>query len=350
MNLGKVTTDLMKKAKGKRFLPLLLVGATIVGILIGRSIVLRTRLPEYEIAKVQRTDLTQTIEASGKIKAEEAVDLHFQTYGKLSWIGVKEGDRVKKWQAVAGQDKRSLEKNLRKDLNTFEKELRDYGQAIEDNPLVNQRFKRILEQANFDLTSSVIDVEIKNLSLELATLVSPIEGIVVNVDIPVAGVNVTATDTITVVNPQSLYFEVEADEADIGMVRTGQKSKLILDAFPNEEIESEVIKIAFEASTSEGGGTVFRIKLSLPLDESSGKYRLGLSGESTIVIAEKQDVLTIPVEAVKTENETEAVDILVDGKVRTKPVETGMEGETAVEVVSGLSEGETVITGIKEKE
>src|SRR4030066_1972411 len=82
-----------------------------------------TAKPEqkYETAKVQKEDLTDTVSASGTIGAENQVDLKFQTSGLLTWVGVKEGDSVKKWQALASLDKRELEKTLQKYLLDFSK-------------------------------------------------------------------------------------------------------------------------------------------------------------------------------------------------------------------------------------
>jgi len=342
MQTRKVIGDLWQKAKRRKRVSVLVLVAIVGGILIGRSIYLRARPPEYKTAAVTKADLTQTIEVSGEVQAEETVDLHFQTIGKLAWIGVKEGDRVKKWQAVAGLDKRTLEKQLRQDLNDFEKELRDYGQAVSDNPQVSDRFKRILEQAHYDLTSAIIDVEIKNLAIELATLVSPIEGIVTRVDTPVAGVNLTASDTISIVNPDTMYFEAEVDETDVSSASTGDKAIISLDAYENRDIRSQVTWIDFTASTSEGGGTVFLVKLALPVIEGIA-YRKGFNGDVSIIVEEKKDVLSLPFDAVDKDDEGPFVVVYKDGAFVRQTVATGLETDDEIEIVAGLKEGSEVV-------
>lgn len=321
-------------------------GITVLLIVVigGRWIYLRTRPIEYQTFETQKQDITQSVEVSGEIEAEEEVDLHFQALGRLAWIGVKEGDTVNKWQAVASQDKRTLEKQLKQDLIAFEKEYRDYQQSVDDNPLVNHRFKRILEKAQFDLDSEVIDVEIKNLAIELATLVSPISGIVTQVDTPVAGVNVIATDTISIVNPETLYFEVEVDESDISRFRMGQKAMITLDAYEDETIEGEIFYIDFESSVSEGGGTVFLVKITLLPTNEALKYRLGMTGDTEVILEEKQDVLVVPVESIIERNGKSLVDILTSsGKTEKREVNIGLESEDFVEIVSGLETNEKVI-------
>lgn len=338
MVFEKTKTFIRKRKKISTILGIVLV---ILLIITGRRVYERLNPPEYKTATVARKQLRQTLELSGEIRAQEEVALHFQASGKLAWIGVKDGDRVKAWAAVASQDKRSLEKQLKQDLIAFEKEYRDYQQAVEDNPLVNHEFKRILDKAQFDLDSEVIDVEIRNLAIELATLVSPIEGIVTKIDTPVAGVNVTAADTIQVVNPETLYFEAEVDEADIGLVRQGVKAVIVLDAYPDLEISSEVSSVDFSSSISEGGGTVFLIRHQLTVIEGVD-YRLGLNGDVTLIIKEENDVLSLSLDAVDEDNRGSFVVVEENGNFVSKSITTGIESDDEVEVRSGLEEGDRV--------
>lgn len=338
--IQKFTNFISRRKKLSTILGIVIV---LVGYFIGQWYIQRQLPQDYEIAQAVRIDLRKTIEVSGEIQADESADLHFQAAGKLAWIGVKEGDEVEKWQAVASQDKRTLEKQLKQDLIAFEKEYRDYQQSVEDNPLVNHHFQRILEKAQFDLTSEVLDVEIKNLAIELATLVTPIEGIVTQVDTPVAGVNVTTSDSITIVNPNTLYFEAEIDESDIGFLQEGQIAIIVLDAYQDQELESQVQRVDFQASTSEGGGTVFKVELSLPEKENI-KYRLGMSGDSEIVLSEKQDVLAVPFEAVIERQGMSFVEVLAElNQVERREIEIGLVTDDYLEVLSGLDESEQIL-------
>ena len=326
----------------KKLFTILGIILVVIAIITGRRVYKSLKPLEFETTSAIRADLQKIIEVSGEVQAGESVDLHFQAIGKLTWIGVKEGDSVNKWQAVASQDKRTLEKQLKQDLIAFEKEFRDFDQAVEDNPLINLSFKRILEKAQFDLDSEVIDVEIRNLAIELSTLVTPIEGIVTSVDTPIAGVNVKATDTITIVNPVTLYFEAQVDETDIALMEEGNKATIILDAYEDTRIESAVTWIDFTASTSEGGGTVFLIKLTLP-NLSEVNYRQGLNGDVTIIVEEKEEIVVLPLDAVDKDDEGAFVIVAKDGKLEKQSVSTGLETEDDIEIISGLEEGDQVV-------
>ncbi|OGV91533.1 hypothetical protein A3A66_00145 [Microgenomates group bacterium RIFCSPLOWO2_01_FULL_46_13] len=302
---------------------------------------------KVETAVVERQSLTKTLVVSGEIEALEKVDLHFQTVGKMTWLGVKEGDTVKKWQVIATQDQRGVEKSLKQDLIIFEKELREHDQTIENwEKDRRETILDLLKTAQGELDSAVLDVEIRNVALELSRLVTPIGGVVTQLDQAVAGVNITTTDIFQIVNPETTYFVAEVDEVDIGSVTTGQKATIIFDAYSDKEIETEVAQVDYAASTSESGGTVFLIKLKLPETEMLF-YRLGMNGEATIVVEEKNDVLAVSLEAVETSDGKKLVTVMRGGQEESVEVKLGIETEEMVEVVEGLIEGDRVVIGTK---
>ena len=131
---------------------------------------------------VRRMIFEKTITSSGKTKAKKSVDLKFQTSGKLTWVGVKEGDRVTAYQAIASLDSREVQKNLEKALRDYSSERNDFeetwrvtykGMKNPDTALTDT-VKRILEKNQWDLEKAVLDVELKHLSLEYSSLLSPI--------------------------------------------------------------------------------------------------------------------------------------------------------------------------------
>lgn len=342
------------KAHWKKFAIAIVVLA--VAGFVARKTVLKPP-PQYETAVAETKNLTKTLEVSGQINADQKAILKFQTAGKLTWIGVKAGDKVKKWQAIASLDKSILKKKLANELSDYMHQRWDFDQIREDNQVTTDNYddysftntiERLIEQEQFLLNKAITDVEIQDLTNKLATLISPLDGIVTDIDTPVAGVNVTVTDAIDIVDPQTLYFEVEIDETDIGQIQVGQKTDIILEAYPDETIESEIIWIDFAASTSDSGSTVFLAKLKLPQDDSL-KLRLGLTGDATIVLEQKTDVLSIPIDALEEQDGQAQVKVLQGKQAVDTPIETGLETDDDIEVISGISQGTIIITGEKEK-
>lgn len=315
-------------------------------------------LAEYETAKVKKENLIQAVSASGEVASQEQATLQFQTSGKLAWIGVKEGDFVKKWQAIASLDKRELEKDLKKQLNDYMNERWDFEQTYEDYDksglpeekwLVTDAIKRILQKAQFDLNNAVVDVEIADLTIKLATIVTPIDGVVTEIESPVAGVNITpATARFTIANPNSMKFVANVDESDIEKVVVGQKVLVSLDAYPDDIFEGELTNIAFAAITTRGGGTAFPVDITLP-ENIDQRFKVGMNGDIEIVTAEKSGALTVPLEAIMTKKGETYLQVIEGKTVKEIKVERGLESETQVEIISGVNEGQLIVTSKKEK-
>lgn len=314
---------------------------------------------DYKTVLPQKGSLTQTVDVSGEVKAENQATLKFQTSGKLAWVGVKKGDQVKKGQVLATLDKRELEKKLQKEIYDYLSERWDFEQTHDDyntqglpleKSILSDAAKRILEKSQFDLNQTVLDLEIAALANELAVLTTPIAGIVTQVDSPLAGVNITpATANFVVTDPTKMYFETDIDEADISKIQIGQKVLVVLDAFPDEEFESQVLSLDFAAVATKGGGTAFPAKISLPQNENL-KFKIGLNGDAQIIVAEKNDLLYIPAEAIIEKDGQTFVEIIDQKKLKEIPVETGLATDTQTEILSGLDPSQKVVTGEKKKE
>ena len=110
---------------------LLLIATTLVigiGFWFNRAAVKKTAAT-ITTKTVQRHNFSKTLSSSGKTKADKSVELKFQASGKLAWVGVKEGDTVKAYQALAGLDSREVQKNLEKALLDYSSERNDFEQT-----------------------------------------------------------------------------------------------------------------------------------------------------------------------------------------------------------------------------
>jgi RND family efflux transporter MFP subunit len=291
---------------------------------------------------VKRGDLKSELTLSGEIGADEKAVLRFQTGGLLSWVGVKEGGYVQKYRTIAILDQRSVRKNLDKKLNDYSKTRADFDETKDDykDKILTDEIKRILEKSQYDLNNSVIDVELQDLSLKLSTITTPIEGIVTKVETPFSGINISATQApFEVVNPKSIYFKVTADQTEITSLHENQEGKIVFDAYPDDELEASIDTISFSPETDESG-TVYAIKVSLGVENADYKYKLGMTGDITFIIDEKQNVLYLPIQYIKSDEKGKYV-LKGNNKEKTY-VKTGLETNTEIETTSGLNEGEVV--------
>ena len=308
------------------------------------------RQPETTGYRVTRRDISETLELSGEIDAAQKADLHFQSGGLLTYLPFKEGDRVNRYQTIASLDQRLLQSDLHKYLNLYAIERRDFDQNEVNyrsrlSSDVDNQIKRILEKAQYELDNTVIDVEIKNLSIQYSRLTAPFNGILTQVPVPSVGINISITDIFQLVNPDSLYFSANIDESDIAQTAPGLKTMITLDAFPDKTFESKIESIAFSAKET-STGTAYETKFLLPTDTLS-QLRLGFNGTAEIILSEKQAVLTLPVESVSEKEDGFYVLVKENGNLVDKKIEVGSQTNEYIEILSGLDENQEVYTETK---
>lgn len=300
---------------------------------------------------VTRKDIKSTLSLSGTVEAEEKATLQFQTSGLLAWVGVKEGDLVQPWQAIASLDQRELKQNLQKKLNDYLDTRWDQEQFKDDyekqattqwNTYLTDEITRIAQQSQFGLNKTVIDVELAQLAIDLSTLVTPIAGIVTQVEQPLAGVNITpATARFEVVNPNTLYLKVVADQQDVVKLKKGLKAEIVFDSFPNQNYQGEIYYLSFKPA--EGEDSSYLVKINIP-KSAANQLRLGMAAETILTIGKAKQVLAVPFLAIAQEGTKSYVTVLnSNNKTERRTVFTGLENDEYVQIERGLNEGEVIV-------
>lgn len=295
-------------------------------------------------------DIKNEIILAGQIDADKITTVKFQTSGYLTWVGVKIGDYVKKGQALASLDKRQLRKELARELNDYKTGLhtfndaQDLYQETKDNFLVTDEIQRILDRAQYALNNTVIDYELDEIALKYATLTTPIEGIVTDIEEPHTGINITpATAEITIIDPASIYFTAEVDEEDVIAIKQDQKATISLDITPQETIDSKITYISF-VPVSGQSSTVYEIRFLLDLDNRASFYRLGMNGDVTIITRQQDKVLTLPLEAVF-ENEDKKFVLIKkpDDSIDEKEIKAGIESDDFIQILEGVNPNDQIV-------
>lgn len=148
---------------------------------------------------------------------------------------------------------------------------------------------------------------------------------------------------VTLADVTTMTVVVDVDETDIGKIKAGQDVNVTLDAYPNVPFKGKVTKIAPQATVTQNVTTVDVTVNILKPDE---RIKPGMNANCDFIIARKSDVLIVPNEAIKDSKGKKIVKVLEGGKAVDKPVETGLAGMDSTEIVSGLEEGDTVITAM----
>lgn len=295
---------------------------------------------------VTKANLVQTVSVSGSIAADQESDLTFPIAGKLVYMGAKVGDSVKQYQTIAVLDQRTLAQNLQNAETALDSQQITFNNINDNNGdrLLNDLSLstsawRQLKQATDTLTQAQIAVTIQQIAKEQSVLTSPISGILTRADVDVPGTQVPITAVYSIVDPSSLTFNMDVDEADVAKVAVGQQVKITLDAYPNSIVTLPVAFIDFVSHTTSNGGNAFTVKASLPTG-TSYKFRVGMNGNADIVTAEKDNVLVIPLSAISDGN---IVYIQVAKGYKKVHIQTGLQNDINTEVTSGLSQGDKVV-------
>jgi HlyD family secretion protein len=189
-------------------------------------------------------------------------------------------------------------------------------------------------------------VTIENTEIE-SIIKAPIDGYVlrkmVEVGDPVTPLTSYQEGTVLMkmANMERLVFKGTVDEIDVGKLKEGMPAELKVGALPNEKIEGQLSKISLKAEKKENA-TVFPIEVSIP-SNSNAVLRAGYSANVNVIIQKKDSVLTIPERTVTFRNDSAFVKVVLGpGKDEERWIKTGLSDAINIEVLSGLSEGDSV--------
>ncbi len=181
----------------------------------------------------------------------------------------------------------------------------------------------------------------------------------------------TGTSILQLGDVSKMYVNVTVDETDIASVDVGQKVDVTIEAYPGVPFEGKVARVDPQAQVEQNVTTV---PVRVEIDNSSPTFRLlkpGMNATCEFVVDEKENVVSVPNEAVRTDDEGSYVEVgtggkpappdpktgtpaeadaLVVVKIEKRRVEVGVEGNETVEIVSGLKEGDPVVTQTIEPE
>jgi len=181
-------------------------------------------------------------------------------------------------------------------------------------------------------------------NLEDATLVASFDGTVAAIAIGVGDVVTAATPAITLLTPDALEVELTLGETDLPSVKVGQKGVIIFDAIQEKAYPLTVTEIGLAPTTQQGVVTYLATAQLTDFDPNADvRPAPGMSGSAVIVTQEKTNVLAVPNRAIRRQGQNQIVDVMIDGKLETRVVRTGISDVEKTEILSGLKAGDLVV-------
>lgn len=156
------------------------------------------------------------------------------------------------------------------------------------------------------------------------------------------------TELATVEFPRRLVAEALITQADIASLKVGQKAQLAIDGYTSDAFTGTINYIDSQpASSSSSGGSSSSTEYTISLTPH-GLPKLaksGMTGTLKVVIAQRKNVLLVPTSAVSGTSSVPYVRVMINGQLAYRQVQTGMATSSYTQIASGLTAGETVVTG-----
>lgn len=329
----------------------------------------------FKEEKVALKTLQNSVTATGTIEAVTSVTVGTQVSGIVNKLYVDYNSQVKKGQVIAELDKT----NLLSELNTAKANLASAQSSLNYQAANMERYKTLYKkglvsadeyenalltyrQAKEQVASSKENVQRAQTNLGYATITSPIDGTVISKSVE-EGQTVAASfntpELFTIAKDlTNMQVVANADEADIGNVKEGDRVTFTVDAYPDDTFEGTVKQVRLEATTT---NNVVTYEVVISASNADLKLKPGLTANVTIYTQERSGVLAVANKALRftPTKETVGKDMkIVDCKGKNKvwtlngntltahPVTIGQSDGINTEITKGLKQGDKIVTEI----
>jgi RND family efflux transporter MFP subunit len=319
-----------------------------------------------ELASVTRGDLADTVTVVGNLIGAATVDAVPKAQGRLESVFVKLGDSVRLGQPVAKIEDRELLEQVKQQEAAFgvaqatirqrEAALKlannnlDRSKSLYDRQLLARQSMDDTDasyqaaQAQLDLATATMEqskARLDELRINLANTVitAPVEGFIGKRTLdPGASVGVN-TSFISVVDIRTVRLVINVVEKDLRRINPGTVTEIEVDAFPGETFHGKVARVA---PILDPASRTAQVEIEVP----NPKYRLkpGMYARAKFTVERHDHVLVAPTLSVVDVSGKIGVFLQDGDTARFQPVTIGIEHQDVTEIVSGLEEGQKVIS------
>lgn len=363
----------MKFSKKQKYIAAILVLAIIVGYWWYRSAHATTNQVRYVTATAQQGSITSSISASGNVIVDQSSNIDPTITGTVANLAVNVGDKVTKGQflfnivndqlgvsadqavASVSQAQASLDsansQKAQAAANYFDSKKPSVGKNKRDM----QALSKASDAASANITSTQQNLSAAQANLAYAQsnaakrkVTSPIDGTVnaINIkngdDLSKLSSGSSRTVPMIIGDLSTMKAQVQVNEVDIANVQIGQKVMMTFSGIDGLTVSGKVEKIDSLGTLSSG---VVTYNVTITFDTIDPRIKPEMSVSANIITDVKQNVLTVPNSAVKTQNGNTYVQVLNSGQAPTQvSVQTGISNDTDTEILSGINVGDNVVT------
>ncbi len=388
--------------KNKKKTWIIIIAVAVIVILIIAGITGKKDNTPVTAEKIKLNNITEVIPANGKIQPVIEVKISPDVSGEIVELNFKEGDKVKRgdliikikqdvYISVKERAEASLnatkaqldqqlaqftqtEANFERNKKLFEQKAiseKEYEDALSQYEVAKEQIKA----ARYNVRSYDAALKEANENLYKTSIYAPMDGIISKLSVEkgerVVGTSQMAgTEMLRIANFNEMEVLVDVNENDIIRIKDNDTAIIEVDAYPNRKFTGVVTQIANSAKNigaTTDQVTNFEVKvLVLPesyadlMNEGKNPFRPGMSASVSIQTATRNSVLTVPIQSITTRSDllsdsvkksltvnesVENVFVVTGDTLQVRKITTGIQDLNNIEVLTGLKEGEMVVTG-----
>lgn len=360
-----------------------IVVLAIIAFLVIRSTRGKKNQQQIQTQKVEKGTIISSVSASGQILTANIVNVTSNASGLVRKIYVKDGDRISTGQKILEMilDSDSKQRSAsayssylsaKNSLDSAQVTLWTLDSAMwaANRKFVNDALARglltydptyiqenddwLAAEAKYKNQKAVIEQSqraVNNAWLAYQAVspivVAPMSGIITNITYAegmTLGGTSDASQRIAVIraegNPLATF---NLSEIDVAKVKPGQKATIKLDSLTDKTFTGKVVTVDRVGTVTSG---VANYPVVIKFDTEAPEVLPNMSATANIILETKDNVLLVPSSAVRVQGEQNTVRVLKNKKEQTVVVETGLTSDSQTEILSGLSEGDEVITNV----
>lgn len=290
-----------------------------------------------EVTNVERRDMASYIETNGTLEAESEVDIVARSAGPIVELLAEETMAVRKGQLLARLDQEEIASRLEVSRVALQEAETAFERA-ETLRRANLVSSEEFDQARSRVESARAEFHGNEIQMAYTQIKAPFSGLIVERYVKFAE-NVAVNQPLFRLSDfDPLLCPIQVPERDLPRLAVGQPAYLTVDAWPDERFEARVLRLSPVVDAATG-----TVKVTLEV-EAAGKLRPGMFGSIFLQTDTHEGALAIPKTALALDSIGDAVFVVDGATAKRRDITLGVREGDFVEVVSGLTQGELVVS------
>lgn len=344
----------MKLVKGKKWI---VIGGAVILVAAAAAMTAMNAGVAVESAAVDRGEVTKLLKETGTVESESTITITAKNAGEIKGLMVEEGDSIKAGDILMTSDGTSAALDIKSQQAELSGLQAQYSQARD---LANKN-KALYEQGALSYADyNASNTAAKQLAAQIAALqysiesyaetsgaagvTAPLNGVLTGVFVKEGESVAAGTPLFEISNLNDIYVKTDFIAEDADLIQEGDTVRIYNEdaGFSDENGVVKKVHLKAEDKMSDLGVNQKRVTVEIAFGTAK-TARLGSNADVEIAVEKKETALRVPDLAVFEMNEKNCVYVIEEGKAMIREIETGLEGEDYMEVISGLSEGDVVI-------